>query len=254
MLYRRHGKLSGTDNQFFREWFSSQPAEQRIEHCKRTILTQLSKINSINDRDLKEYVGRVISGLSTEQLEDLQQSPYLYCAKIKKKLDGLLDVHREKTFNLWTEQGKITCEPRYAFKKTISPLKFTSTLPNSLYSAEEEMNGLEKDIVWELANLKNIKWWHRNISRTGFNINGFVNAYPDIITMTTSGKILMIEPKGDFLENTESLNKVAIGRTWQALANKPLDRYRYYMVFRDKDLRVDGAVHFNRFMEIVRGI
>ena len=247
-------KLTGTDNQFFREWFNSQSPEQRIEACKRTIISQLSKIDVINDRDLKDYVSRVIDGLSAEQLEDLQQSPHLYTAKIKKKIEALLDAHREKVFELWVEQRKITCEPRYAFKSTISPLTVTSTFPKSLYSAEEEMNGLEKDVVWELANLPNIKWWHRNIARTGFNINGFINAFPDIIAMTTRGNILMIEPKGDFLDNTESTNKVKVGHKWQELANRIADRYSYYMVFRNRIPREDGAVHFDRFMEIVRGL
>ena len=116
------------------------------------------------------------------------------------------------------------------------------------------MNGLERDVAWELANLPNIKWWHRNISRSGFNINGYVNAFPDLIAMTTKGNILVVEPKGDHLENSESRQKVEIGRKWQEEANKTANRYRYYMVFRDKDLHVDGAVHFNRFMEIVRGL
>lgn len=247
-------KLTGVDNQFFREWFNSQSSEKRIEHCKNVILTQLSKINAINDRDLANYVSRVVDVLTPEQLEELQQSPHIYCTKIKKKIEMLIDAHAEKNFNIWIEQGKITCEPTYAFKSSISPIKFTSAFPNSLYSSEEEMNGLEKDVVWKLANLPNIKWWHRNISRSGFNINGYANAYPDIIAMTTSGKILMIEPKGDHLENAESRRKVAVGRAWQNAANKTGDKYRYYMVFENKNLHIDGAVQFERFMEIVQGL
>lgn len=244
-------KLTGFDNQFFREWFNSQPSDRRIAHCKEIILGQLTKINAINDRDLKDYINRIIDGLNSEQLEDLQQSTYSYIAKIKKKIENLIAIHAEKNFNLWIEQGTITCQPTYSLKSTISPTKYTSTLPKSLYTAEEEMNGLEKDVVWELANLSNIKWWHRNISRTGFNINGYINAFPDIIAMTTSGKILMIEPKGDHLENTESRHKIAVGRTWERKAG---DMYRYYMVFRNKDLKIDGAVQFDRFMEIVKGL
>ena len=61
----------------------------------------------------------------------------------------------------------------------------------------------------------------------------------------------MNEPKGDHLENTESKHKVKIGRVWEKLVGS---NYRYYMVFRDKDLKVDGAVKFERFLEIVRGL
>jgi len=203
---------------------------------------------------LADYVGRVINGLSSELLEDLQQSPHIYCAKIKKKINALIDAHNEKNFDLWIEQGKITCEPAYTFKDSISPVKFVSTMPKSLYSSEEDMNSLEKDVAWELANMPNIKWWHRNISKTGFNINGYVNAFPDIIAMTVSGKILMIEPKGDHLENTESRHKVKVGRVWQNGANRAGDKYRYYMVFREKNLNIDGAVRFERFLEIVKGL
>lgn len=244
-------KLTGADNQFFREYFNAQPPEKRITHCKSVILGQLSKINTISDKDLEEYVSRIIGGLTAEQLEDLQNSPHIYLTKIKRKIETLADAHRARLFDLWTQQGKITCEPIYSLKQTISPLKVTTTLPKMLYTAEEEMNGLEFDVAWELANLPNIKWWHRNIARTGFNINGYVNAYPDIIAMTESGRILMIEPKGDHLENEESRQKVKIGAIWQNMAGA---NYRYYMVFRHKDLNVQGAVHFDRFMEIVRGL
>ena len=41
-----------------------------------------------------------------------------------------------------------------------------------------------------------IRWWHRNIARTGFAINGFINHYPDFIVRTRSGKIGIIEAKG----------------------------------------------------------
>jgi type III restriction enzyme len=244
-------KLTGMDNQFFREWFNSQSAEWRVDHCKQTILNQLSKINSISDKDLSEYVGRIISGLTPEQLEDLQQSTHIYLSKIRKKINNLLDMHREKIFDLWIEQGKIKCSLMYSFKSTISPMKVITILPKTLYAAEEELNGLEYAVAWEIANLPNIKWWHRNISNTGFNINGYINAYPDIIAMTESGKILIIEPKGDHLENEESRQKVKIGRAWQNMAG---NNYRYYMVFKDKDLKVDGVVRFDRFMEIVRGL
>ncbi|MCL2163186.1 MAG: hypothetical protein FWH55_02085 [Oscillospiraceae bacterium] len=244
-------KLTGADNQFFREYFNSQPPEKRIAHCKGVILAQLSKINAISDKDLDEYVSRIISGLTAEQLEDLQHSPHIYLAKIKRKIESLTDAHRTRIFNLWVEQGKITCASVFGLKRAISPLKVTKTMPKTLYTAEEEMNDLEYDVAWELANLPNIHWWHRNISRSGFCINGYVNAFPDIIALTASGKILMIEPKGDHLENAESRRKVEIGNVWQSMAGAD---YRYYMVFRDKDLDVKGAVRFDGFMEIVRGL
>ena len=45
------------------------------------------------------------------------------------------------------------------------------------------------------------------MARKGFAINGAVNAYPDIMVRTESGKLLLIETKGDQLENSESREK-----------------------------------------------
>jgi type III restriction enzyme len=245
-------KLLGLDNEFFREWFNSLPTEKRVAECKTIIRKFLDKNNAVTG--IAEYIDNIIETLTAEQLDDLQQLPYKYAEKIRKKIAALLLAHREVKFKLWREQGRITVEPWYSFPKTISPLRFIQTIPNSLYTAEEDMNSLEKDVVWKIANLPNIHWWHRNASRIGFCVNGFENAYPDIIVMTKKGKLLLLETKGDFLENTESERKCRMGRVWQDTANIGGDKYRYYMVFRDKELKWDGAVRFDGLIEIVRGL
>lgn len=125
---------------------------------------------------------------------------YPYVLKVEKKVKELLDAHRAKVFDLWLEQGKIVCHPNYALKPTISPTIATSVIPKSLYTSEEDMNDYERKMAWALSSMPNIKWWHRNISRQGFMINGSTRAYPDLIAMTTVGKILMIETKGDHLD------------------------------------------------------
>jgi type III restriction enzyme len=242
-------KLKDAENEFFRELFNSQPTEKRMADCKENIRRFLDKDNNL--AGVSDYLDRIIGTLTTEQIEDLLQSPYKYAEKIRKKIKGILLKHREDKFNLWLEQSKITVKPHYAFPKTIAPLRFTQTMPNSLYTAEEDMNGLEKDVVWAIANLPNIRWWHRNISKTGFCVNGFENAYPDVIVMMKNGKLLLLETKGDHLENTESKRKCYIGRKWASLAGA---NYGYYMVFRDKELKWDGAVRFDRLLEIVRGM
>lgn len=89
------------------------------------------------------------------------------------------------------------------------------------------------------------------MSRSGFNINGCVNAFPDIIAMTHSGKILMIEPKGDHLENAESKRKAAVGKAWEHMAGK---EYRYYMVFKEKNLHHEGTVRLDDFLEIIKAL
>lgn len=244
-------KLVGADSAFFKEWFNEQPSNIRMAHCKGLIKSKLSKLNCVNDKELQDYIDRVIETLNADQLADLEQSPYPYMLKIEKKVKSLLAAHRAKVFQLWLEQGKIVCHPNYALKSTISPTSSTSVIPNSLYTSEEDMNDYERKMIWALSSMPNIKWWHRNISRLGFMINGSTHAFPDVIAMTTGGKILMIETKGDHLDNDESKEKAKIGQQWDMLAGS---NYRYFMVFESKSPDYPGAYSYDRFMEIVKGL
>lgn len=244
-------QIKGTDSTYYKEWFNSQPSEVRLAHCKGMIKKRISKMNSINDRELQSYIDRVVENMTEDQLSDMEQSPYPYIKKIEDKVKTLLSTHRMKVFNLWLEQGKIECRPNYTLPSTISPTNFFSSFPKSLYSSEEDVNDYERKVVWQLSSMDNIKWWHRNISRQGFQINGAVHAYPDIIAMTESGKILMIETKGDHLDNAESKTKAIIGSKWDALSGS---QYRYFMVFETKSPDYPGAYSYDRFLEIVEGV
>lgn len=244
-------RVRGTDNTYYKEWFNAQPSDVRLRACKDTIKNKLSKFNCIDHKELRDYIDRVVDTLTEDQLSDMEQSVYPYVMKIEQKIKELLAAHRANTFDLWLEQSKIVCEPNYALKPTISPTQTTSIFPHSLYSSEEDVNEYERRMIMELSSLPNIKWWHRNISRLGFEINGNINAYPDIIAMTVSGKILLVETKGDHLDNAESKAKAKLGHQWDVLAGP---QYRYFMVFQTKSPDYVGACSYDRFMEIVKGL
>jgi type III restriction enzyme len=243
--------LSNRDSVYIKEWFNSLPPESRLQHGKSIIYKQLSKNNAIDDKELKDYIKLVVDGFTADQLSDLEQSPYPYVKRFEQKVQSLLLEHNRETFGTWIEQGKIHCRPSYALKAAITPVRHTGILPKSLYSEEEDMNDFEYEVARRLAALENVKWWHRNISRNGFYINGFINMYPDFIVLTKRGTIILVEPKGDHLENSESRQKVALGRAWEHKAGA---NYRYYMVFKNKDLAVDGAFQVEKFIEIVKAL
>lgn len=244
-------RVRGTDNAYYKEWFNAQPSEVRLRACKDTIKSRLARFNCIDYNELKDYVDRVVDTLNEDQISDMEQSVYPYVLKIEQKVKDLLAAHRANVFDLWLEQGKIECRPNYALSPTISPTNYTTIFPHSLYSGEEDVNEYERAAIMDLSSMRNIKWWHRNISRVGFNINGSINAYPDIIAMTTSGKILLIETKGDHLDNAESQAKAKLGHQWDMLAGQ---EYRYFMVFQTRSPGYPGAYSYERFMEIVRGL
>lgn len=244
-------KMSGTDSGYFKGWFNGLTPKLRRENCKGVIRDILSKFDCIDDKEIKNYINRIVENMTSDQLADLEKSPYPYALKIKGKVAKLLEVHRTNMFNLWLDQGKITCTPYYALKPTISPATTISTIPKSLYTSEESVDKYERQFLWDLSALDNIKWWHRNISRRGFQVNGPVHAYPDIIAMTMSGTILMLETKGDFLDGDGSKEKAKIGSQWDKLAGPG---FRYFMIFKSKAPDFPGAYGYDRFMEIVKAL
>jgi type III restriction enzyme len=243
-------KLRGFDSQYIKQWFDDQPSDRKIRLCKDMIIKKLSKNNAVNDCELEAYVDKIIQNMTEDQLTDLEQSPHIYVWKINDKVNSLLETYARKVFNEWVEQDKISCQPSYKFPKEISPLKTISSIPKSLYGEEEDFDTeYERKVTMELAALNNVKWWHRNIARKGFAINGAINAYPDLMVRMESGKLLLIETKGDQLENSESRMKAETGAKWAEMAGR---MYKYYMVFETKNPDYNGAYSYEEFMRIVK--
>lgn len=243
-------KLQGFDSQNLKQWFDEQPSDRKMRLCKDMIIKKLSKNNAINDRDLEIYVDRIIQNLTEDQLTDMEQTPGIYVQKINKKVNSLLNEYAKKMFYEWVEQDKISCQPSYKLPKEISPTETIALIPKSLYNEEENFDTeYERKVVMELSSLNNIKWWHRNMARKGFAINGAVNAYPDLMVRTESGKLLLIETKGDQLENSESREKAETGAKWAEMAGR---MYKYYMVFETKNPGYNGAYSYEEFIKIVK--
>ena len=111
------------------------------------------------------------------------------------------------------------------------------------------MNNFENTLIDVVVGLDNVKWWHRIIDRKGMRLNAFINHYPDFMVMMKSGKLILIEAKGDYLDGDDSKTKLKLGRTWQAQAGR---MYRYFMVFKDKELGLDGAYTLDKFVEVLK--
>ena len=245
-------RLHGFENEAMKAWFDAKPTESKRNICKEIIVKRISKIESIGDADIKAYVSRVMDNMTEEQLTDLEQSPELYAKKIRDKVEKLLEEYEAERFHFMMEQDRIVCEPSFHFEDKISPGKSISSIPKSLYEEEDgDLNDYEKKVIFEISALDNVRWWHRNMSKREFAINGAVTAYPDLIVRTESGRTLLIETKGDHLDNPESAAKAKAGSEWANAAGR---LFRYYMVFQTKDPGYAGAYSYEKFMEILKGL
>lgn len=213
---------------------------------------QLNKLNMVDSAELRSYIERIVGDMDKDQLSGMEKAPLGYAVKIKDKIDSLLTQHYKETCIRWLETERIVCRPFYKLPTYIHPTTHTNIYGGSLYQAEEgNMDKLESALVREFTALTNIKWWHRNISKQGFCINGLVNHYPDFIVMTQSGIIILVEPKGEHLKNDESREKIELGRAWKNAAGS---QYRYYMVFQDGDNLLPGAVSVSQFVDTIKAL
>ena len=244
-------KMSDESQKYFKEYFNSLPPESRVRQCKDMIFHQLNKMNEVDAGELRTYVERIVGDMDKDQLAAMEKSPLGFAHKIRVQIEALLTQHYRETSVRWLDTEKIVCKPSYRLPLEIHPAKDTTPIGGSLYLAEEEVNSLERKLIMALTALPNVKWWHRNVERRGFCINGFINHYPDIMLMTPSGKIIMVETKGEHLKNDDSREKITLGKAWQNAAGS---QYRYYMVFEDGVEPLEGAVTVQNFITILQAL
>ncbi|GLI57340.1 type III restriction endonuclease [Propionigenium maris DSM 9537] len=247
----KYQKLDKEAISYINEHVSQKTDSEKIKDFKNIIFAQLGKINSISEIEIKNYIERILGNFTKEQIHDLEATPYKYSSSIKKKIKELQEKYQEKIFYSSIESDKIFCKENYMLKKEINPVNTSSGIAKSLYESEESGNKFENKIALEIASLNNVKWWHRNISKKEYYINGFINHFPDFLVLTQDRKVLMIETKGDYLSNEENLKKLRLGRKLAELAGP---KYKYYMVFESKTLKEDGAYNIEEFLKILRDL
>lgn len=190
----------------------------------------------IEDNDVKDYLTRIVDAMSSEQRAECLERDYAYIKPIKEKIQSLANTFAAKEFDNWLATQKITLRPSFTLSATIAPSDNAPAISKSLYVTEGGVNTLEAKVIDAVAKLENIVWWHRNLERgKGFLINGFINHYPDFIILTESKNIIIVETKGGDRDNSDSKDKLKLGKLWAAQANQISHetgyRYHYMMVF-----------------------
>ena len=201
----KYKRASQNDSEYFQKYLERFPAEDRIERCTDLIAGQINRNNRYSTQDVKDYVKRVVANMTEEELAVIETSISSYARKIQEKITKLENEYRAKQFKKWVDSRKV---------------------------------------IDTVVGMDNIRWWHRIIERKDFYLNGWFKHYPDFMVMTKSGKLLLIEAKGDYLDGDDSKAKLELGRKWQKQAGR---MFRYFMVFNKKELGMDGAYTLDEF-------
>ncbi|MBD5297857.1 MAG: DEAD/DEAH box helicase family protein [Bacteroides sp.] len=237
------------NNQSLTNFIRNQYVDKTASTRKAVLIGQIAgmiKLDAIPEPQLKEYVKRAIERLDADQIENLIDNIYLTRDAIKGKIESLLKDHRRKIFSKWLTTGRIKLKGHYSFIDKITLRDELVGIDKGLYAAEENVNGFEYDAIAAIAEHPNVLFWHRNRDRNEFGINGFINHYPDFIVRMKSGVTLLIETKGDHLDNPESEEKRWLGNKWADLAG---DNFKYFMVFQNKE--VDGAITLKTLLQLL---
>lgn len=254
----KYVNLNAKEAKVFKQYFNSLSVQGKIDNCVHNLLKQLGKDDLLDDNDLKDYLKRIVAGMDSDMLSDLSSNINSYASKIKAKINTLRNEYAKKQFKELLDKGEIVCKPNYVFPEYITPLDSKDSLTKSLYTAEPDVNDFEETVISAVASLDNVRWWHRVKERAKgeFFINGYVetypNHYPDFLVMTNKGVLIALETKGDHLVGDSERSKVFLGRAWQNAAGN--DKFRYFIVYQQRDLNLDGAYYFDNFMGIIKNL
>jgi type III restriction enzyme len=230
------------------EYILAKPEEGQINDITHRMMKAVGNMYPIPDQEIKKYIGRIIKSMNSEQKNDAIQKTESYVLKIKDKIRQLADSYAEGRFMDLIKSKRISTKGNWNLSKEIVPGNTGSSIGNSLYEKEGSMNNFEERVAMELGTSSNIEFWHRNLERgKGFYINGFkANHYPDFIMRTKSGKTILVETKGDHLDNTDSAAKCRLGNEWERQAGND---FAYFMIFDKKE--VDGAYTLDKAKELI---
>ena len=246
----QYQKMSASVREGFVEYFKELTPEGKKNKIVESISRIIGNINEISQPHIRSYVSDIISKLDADKIDEIANDEYSYSQIIRHKIEQLVDKYTQEQFYKLLDLGSIKCEKSFAFPKRIIPKNGIGYIQKNLYTEEDSMNDFEKRVISQVAELDNVVFWHRNLNKgKGFMINGFMNHYPDFIVKLKNGKIIIIETKGDYLDNTDSKDKIKLGNTW---AIKAGDNYRYYMVFENNNL--DGAKTIRELIDIIKNI
>lgn len=246
----KYKKLSSLEDEYMRKLLAKLAPEEKIERCTKQICHEIIRDNAFSTSEVENYVRRIIANMTEDELAALETSYITYATRIKEKIKTLREAYMQERFYDLIEHDRVFTEGTYTFPMVITPSESTDKVPKSLYEAEwDKMNNFERRTLDVIAGCEGVLWWHRIIEKKGFHINGFINHYPDFIVMMKSGKIVLVEAKGDDRDNGDSRTKLKLGQTWAAQAGR---KFKYFMTFDHNS--IDGAYNLDDFAEVLRDL
>jgi superfamily II DNA or RNA helicase len=200
---------------------------------------------NISLREITKYVARVVNLLLDSQkvtLDQLVYHRYKLALAIKNKIKELLDSYTQTRFETLRKEKKLgTCHGFTPASVAEIFLHEDTEYAKHFYEKAYLMNSEERVVASRLDSLENVRWWLRNIERSGFYLQGYRKErfFPDFIVKTHKNNYFVMEYKGEpWLDTSDTQYKEEIGETWQNLAP---ENYFFRLISKD---RIDEVINF----------
>ncbi|MEQ8666972.1 MAG: DEAD/DEAH box helicase family protein [Rhodospirillales bacterium] len=180
----------------------------------------------------RDIVGRLLSALATRGFDDAKigRLSSLIVEELRKGLDAERAARAEALFKADVAAGRIQFRLRLDGRNWRMPIETETTQPEgadqlpgrdgaplkkSLFSPvfRDDLNKSERDVAVYLDGEKALSWWHQNVARSQYGIQGWRKAkiYPDFIFAVegegNAERITVLETKGDQLDNLDTAYK-----------------------------------------------
>ena len=180
----------------------------------------------------REIVGRCLTALQARgfSAEKIAALGALIIEELRRSLDKERTILAEALFKTFVASGQIQFRLRVDGRNWVMPFEMETTEPptarqivrsdgtpleKSLFAPvyEAELNGDEQAVAVYLDADKALVWWHRNVARAQFGLQGWKRSriYPDFIFAAAkendARQITILETKGDQLDNADTSYK-----------------------------------------------
>ena len=179
-----------------------------------------------------EIVSSLVAKLRKRGFDDkkLGKAASLIIEELRNGLDAARTEQAESLFKAEVKAGRIQFRLRLDGRNWRMPFTVDTTKPEdsrrlirrdgqlvqkSLFEPfyDEDLNSDERDVAVYLDGEKALIWWHRNVARTQYGLQGWRKAkiYPDFIFAVRrddeKNRIVVLETKGDQLDNLDTAYK-----------------------------------------------
>ena len=196
-----------------------------VEDLSRWLLKKIGRYDELADRDLRRYIDGALEKLREKHsLDELHRMKYQIRDRIQQSLNNRYLSRAERSYQELKDSGVLTPDSETSYRipdeLELPTSQCTVSFQKSIFEYPGKLNAEEQEFAGKLDALDNVARWYRNPDKDGFSLQGYWKAKfnPDLIAFTKSGKIAVLEYKGeDRVTNADSRYKEQLGNDWAAL-------------------------------------